>query len=120
VAERLLFGAKKGAFSGATADVEGYVQAADGGTLFLDEIGELDLAVQAKLLRVLEAREVLPLGASRPRPVDLRLCSATHRDLRAAVADGSFRADLFFRVGQPEVALPPLRERPEEIPFLVA
>src|SRR5205814_5741653 len=73
-----------------------------------------------KLLRVLEAREVLPLGASRPRPVDLRLCSATHRDLRAAVADGSFRADLFFRIGQPEVALPPLRERPEEIPFLVA
>jgi transcriptional regulator of acetoin/glycerol metabolism len=119
VAERLLFGAQRGAFSGADRDSRGYVQESDGGTLFLDEVGELDLSVQAKLLRVLETREVLPLGASRPTKVDLRLCSATHRDLRQAVAAGRFREDLFFRLGRPRVALPALRERPEEIPFLI-
>src|SRR5690606_19118893 len=75
VAERLLFGARRGAYSGADRDAVGYVQEADGGTLFLDEVGELDLSVQAKLLRVLESREVLPLGASRPIHVDLRICS---------------------------------------------
>lgn len=120
LAERLLFGTKKGAFSGADRDAQGTIQEANGGTLFLDEIGELDLAVQAKLLRVLEAREVVPLGATRPVPVDVSLCSATHRDLRQAVADKTFREDLFFRLGRPRVAIPPLRERPEEIPFLVA
>jgi transcriptional regulator with PAS, ATPase and Fis domain len=120
VAERLLFGAKRGAYSGAQADAEGYVQAAHGGTLFLDEIGELELEVQAKLLRVLETREVLPLGASMPRRVDVRLVSATHRNLRLGVADGRFRADLYYRIGQPEVTLPPLRERPEEMPALIA
>jgi DNA-binding NtrC family response regulator len=119
VAERLLFGARRGAFSGATADADGYLQAADGGTLFLDEIGELDLNVQAKLLRVLETREVMPLGASKPRAVSLRVCSATHRDLRLAVAEGRFRQDLYFRIGRPVVALPALRERPEEIPWLI-
>jgi transcriptional regulator with GAF, ATPase, and Fis domain len=119
IAERLLFGARKGAFSGTTADAEGYVESADGGTLFLDEIGELDAQVQAKLLRVLETREVVPLGASRPRPVELRLCAATNRDLRAEVAVGRFREDLYFRVGRPEVILPPLRARREDIPFLV-
>lgn len=119
LAERLLFGARRGAYSGADRDATGYVQEASGGTLFLDEVGELDLAVQAKVLRVLEVQEVLPLGAARPVKVDLRVCSATHRDLRAAVADGSFREDLFFRLGRPRVALPPLRERPEEIPYLL-
>jgi len=120
VAERLLFGAKKGAYSGATSDQDGYVQAADGGTLFLDEIGELDLGVQAKLLRVLETKEVIPLGAARPRPIGFGLVSATHRDLRVAIAAGKFRADLYFRIVLPEVLVPPLRKRPEEIPVLVS
>jgi DNA-binding NtrC family response regulator len=119
LAERLLFGARRGAYSGATADVEGYVQAADHGTLFLDEVAELDLAVQAKLLRVLESKEVMPLGASRSRSVDIRLCSATHKGLRAQVASGEFREDLYFRIGRPEVIIPPLCERLEEIPWLV-
>lgn len=119
LAERLLFGARRGAYSGADRDAAGYVQEADGGTLFLDEVGELDLNVQAKLLRVLESCEVFPLGASRPIQVALRICSATHRELRQAVAEGTFREDLFFRLGRPRVALPPLRERREEIPFLI-
>ncbi len=119
VAERLLFGARKGAYSGAAADAEGYVQAADGGTLFLDEVGELEPGVQAKLLRVLETREVLALGASRPTRVDVRLCSATHRSLRTLVAEKRFREDLYFRLGRPQVDLPPLRERAEEIPYLI-
>ena len=119
LAERLLFGARRGAFSGATADADGYVQAADGGTLFLDEVADLDPAVQAKLLRVLEVKEVTPLGAPRPVSVRIRVCSAT-RDLRAAVAGGRFREDLYFRVGRPEVSLAPLRERVEEIAWLVA
>jgi DNA-binding NtrC family response regulator len=118
VAERLLFGAKKGAYSGAE-NAEGYVQAAERGVLFLDEFGELDLDVQAKLLRVLEAREVLPLGGNSPKKIDVRFCFATHRDLRAHVASGKFRADLYHRIVHPEVQLPPLRERPEEVPELV-
>jgi transcriptional regulator with PAS, ATPase and Fis domain len=117
VAERLLFGAVRGAYSGADASSEGYVGAADRGTLFLDEIAELDPAVQAKLLRVLESREVLALGSARPRPVDFGLCSATFADLRAAVGAGRFREDLYFRLGRPAVRIPPLRERREEIPF---
>jgi len=119
LAERLLFGAKRGAFTGADADSEGFVQAADRGTLFLDEIGELDLGLQAKLLRVLETREVLALGATRARKVDVRLVSATHRDLRALVEAGRFRQDLYFRLGRPDVRLPPLRDRAEEIAFHV-
>jgi DNA-binding NtrC family response regulator len=119
VAERLLFGARKGAFSGADAHAEGYVQAAHNGTLFLDEVAELDLAVQAKLLRVLENREVLALGASRPQPVDLHICSATHKDLRAEVVAGRLREDLYYRLSRPEVRIPPLRARLEEIPLLV-
>jgi len=120
IAERLLFGARRGAYSGADADAPGYVQEADGGTLFLDEIGELELAVQAKLLRVLESREVLPLGASKPRKVDFAFCSATNKDLRALVAAGMMRDDLYFRVGRPALTLPALRNRPEEIPALIA
>ncbi len=119
VAERLLFGAKRGAFSGAVADVNGYVQAADGGTLFLDEIAELEMAVQAKLLRVLESREVAQLGATRTRPVKLQLCSASNKELRAEVGAGRFREDLYFRLSRPEVEIPPLRLRLEEIPWLI-
>jgi transcriptional regulator with PAS, ATPase and Fis domain len=119
LAERLLFGAKRGAFSGADADVDGHVQAADGGTLFLDEIAELDPPVQSKLLRLVENREVLPLGGARARKVDLRICTATHGDLKTRVATGAFREDLYFRLGRPSVSLPPLRERAEDIPWLV-
>jgi transcriptional regulator with GAF, ATPase, and Fis domain len=120
VAERLLFGAKKGAYSGASADADGYFRAADRGTLFLDELGELDLAVQGKLLRALETREIVPLGATHGARVDVRVVAATTRDVRKAVADGAFRRDLYFRVGRPEVELPPLRARVEEIPWLLA
>jgi transcriptional regulator of acetoin/glycerol metabolism len=118
LAERLLFGARKGAYSGAV-DAPGYVQSAHGGTLFLDEVAELDLGVQAKLLRALEVGEVVRLGATQPERVDFRLCSATHADLRARVAEGQMRADFFFRIATPAVALPPLRARKEEIPWLV-
>ena len=120
VAERLLFGSRRGAYSGAEADAEGYLQAADKGVLFLDEVAELSLDVQAKLLRVLETREVLALGASRPQPVSVCVCSVTHKDLRAAVAAGQFRADLYYRLSQAEVRLPSLRERLEEVPWLLA
>jgi transcriptional regulator with GAF, ATPase, and Fis domain len=119
LAERLLFGARRGAYSGADADSDGHLQAANGGTLFLDEVAELEPAVQAKLLRTLETREVLPLGATRAIRVEVRICSATHGGLMARVADGRFRQDLFFRIGRPEVRVPPLRERAEEIPWLV-
>ncbi|NNC19836.1 sigma 54-interacting transcriptional regulator [Corallococcus exiguus] len=119
IAERLLFGARRGAYSGADVDAPGYLQSADGGTLFLDEVVELDLSVQAKLLRVLESREVLPLGAWKAQPIDLRVCCASNKDLRALVANGQLREDLYFRIGRPEVTLPPLRQRPEEIPLLL-
>jgi DNA-binding NtrC family response regulator len=119
LAERLLFGAQRGAFSGATADAEGYVQAAHKGTLFLDEIAELDPLVQAKLLRVLESREVLPLGSTKPKAVEIAVCVASHKSLRDEVARGRFREDLYFRLGRPEVQLPPLRERLDELPWLI-
>lgn len=119
IAERLLFGAKRGAFSGVTADVDGYVQAADKGTLFLDEVAELHASVQAKLLRVLETREVLALGALRPQPVTLRVCSASHRSLQAEVAAGRLREDLYYRIGRPAERVPALRERREELPWLI-
>ena len=120
LAERLLFGAKRGAFTSAEADSIGYVQEADGGTLFLDEVAELDPLVQAKLLRVLESREMTPVGASKPRNVDFALCSATNKDLRVLVATGALREDLYFRIATPAVTLPSLRDRPEEIPALIA
>jgi len=119
VAERLLFGSRRGAFSGAT-DASGLAQRAHGGTLFLDEVAELPLAVQTKLLRLLEAGEVQRLGGDRSEKVDVNVCAATWRDLRAAVVDGSFREDLYFRIGRPEVRLPPLRARAYEIPWHVA
>jgi DNA-binding NtrC family response regulator len=116
LAERLLFGSRRGAFSGAT-DAPGHVQAAHGGTLFLDEVAELLPEVQTKLLRMLETREVLRLGATRPEHVDVHVCAATWRDLRAEAAAGRFREDLYFRIGQPEIRLPPLRARIEEVPW---
>jgi transcriptional regulator of acetoin/glycerol metabolism len=120
LAERLLFGARKGSYSGATADADGFIQTAQGGTLFLDEIAELDPLVQAKLLRVLETREVVALGSSRPKKVEFDVCAASHRSLREEVAARRFREDLYFRIGRPEVTVPPLRERIDEIPWLVA
>lgn len=119
LAERLFFGATRGAYSGAVTDAQGYLQAARGGTLFLDEVAELDLSVQSKLLRAIETREVIPLGATRPTPVDLGLCAATWTDLRVAVTDGRFREDLYYRIGRPEVRVPPLRERRDEIALFV-
>jgi transcriptional regulator with PAS, ATPase and Fis domain len=119
LAERLLFGTRRGAYSGAERDEEGYLQAAHGGTLFLDEIAELEPQVQAKLLRAIETRQVLPLGATQPRPVQVRICSASHASLRNEVAAGRFREDLYFRLGRPEIQVPPLRDRREEIPWLV-
>jgi transcriptional regulator of acetoin/glycerol metabolism len=120
LSERLLFGARRGAYSGALTDTEGYVQSAHGGTLFLDEIAELDPLVQAKLLRVLETREVLQLGAVKPRKVEIQVCVASHKSLREEVTQGRFREDLYFRVGRPEVYIPPLRERLDELPWLLS
>ncbi|HEX3764523.1 MAG TPA: sigma 54-interacting transcriptional regulator [Kofleriaceae bacterium] len=119
IAERLLFGARRGAYSGADSDADGYLAAADGGTLFLDEVAELPLEVQAKLLRVVEDGALWPLGAARPRRVDLGIVTATHGDLRAQVAAGRFRDDLYFRLGKPVVALPALRDRLEDVAFLI-
>jgi transcriptional regulator of acetoin/glycerol metabolism len=119
IAERLLFGARRGAFSGAAADADGYLVAAHRGTLFLDELAELDPAVQPKLLRVLETKEVVPLGDSRGRAVDVGICAATLRDIPERVAQGKFREDLYYRMGRPAVRLPPLRLRRDEIPFLI-
>ncbi len=116
--ESELFGYEKGAFTGATAPKVGLLEAAHQGTVFFDEIGELPLAMQAKLLRALERREVVPVGGVRPRPFDARFISATHRDLEALVADEEFRADLFFRLNGIMIEIPPLRERLDEIPEL--
>jgi transcriptional regulator with PAS, ATPase and Fis domain len=118
VAERLLFGSRKGAFSGAT-DAVGYLQSAHGGTLFLDEIADLDPAVQAKLLRALETREVTPVGATTPIEVDVGVVAASHRELRSAVAAKSFREDLYYRLARAVVHLPPLRMRKLDIARLV-
>ena len=120
LAERLLFGARRGAYSGAAADADGYLQAAHRGTLFLDEVGELESPVQAKLLRALERKEVLPLGSARATAVDVRICAATLADLRRDAAAGKFRQDLFYRLAQHAVELPPLRQRLEEVPHLIA
>jgi DNA-binding NtrC family response regulator len=118
LAESLLFGHEKGAFTGAGQRRTGLFEAADGGTVFLDEIGELPASIQAKFLRVLERREVVRLGGTAPVPVDVRVIAATHRDLRREIDAGRFREDLFFRVAQVRLLLPPLRDRPEDIPLL--
>jgi sigma-54 dependent transcriptional regulator, acetoin dehydrogenase operon transcriptional activator AcoR len=115
-----LFGAMRGSFSGAATDRVGLIASADGGTLFLDEVGELPAEAQPILLRVLQEREVLALGANRPRPIDLRVISATNRDLAVAVAAGDFRADLHARIAGFTLALPPLRARREDLGLIVA
>lgn len=118
LAESLLFGHERGAFSGAGERHPGRFGEADGGTLLLDEIGELTPVLQAKLLRVLEDGEIDPVGARRPRRVDVRVIAATNRDLAAMMAEGTFRDDLYWRLAVFEIALPPLRERRDEIAAL--
>lgn len=116
--EAEFFGAKKGSYTGAAQDREGFFQAAHGGTLFLDEIGELPLAMQAKLLRAIQERKIRPLGGQQEEAVDVRIVSATHRDLAADVAQGRFRQDLYYRLNVIEIVIPPLRERREDLPQL--
>ncbi|MBK7396189.1 MAG: sigma 54-interacting transcriptional regulator [Myxococcales bacterium] len=119
ILESELFGYERGAFTGATQSRAGLFESADGGTVFLDEIGDMPLATQAKLLRVLENGEVLRLGAHKPKRIDVRFVAATHRDLQAWAAEARFRSDLYFRLAGVVVTLPPLRERPSELPALV-
>ena len=117
--ESEFFGYKKGSFTGATQDKGGLFQAAQGGTLFLDEVGELPSHMQVKLLRAIQERAVRPVGAQAEVPIDVRILSATHKDLAALVNDGLFRQDLFYRLNVIELRLPSLREHPDDIPELV-
>ncbi|WP_437940978.1 sigma 54-interacting transcriptional regulator [Sorangium sp. So ce341] len=117
--EAELFGHTRGAFTGAVAPHAGLLEQADGGTLFIDELGELPLDLQPKLLRALEARQIRRVGSSEWRPFDARVIAATHRDLRARVAEGTFRQDLYYRLAVVEVRVPALRERKDDIPALV-
>jgi two-component system response regulator HydG len=116
--ESELFGIEGGVATGVHARA-GKFELADGGTLFLDEIGDMQPAVQAKLLRALQEREVVRLGGAKPVPVDVRLIAATHRDLESLVAEGGFREDLYYRLKGVEVELPPLRDRRQDVPHLV-
>jgi len=117
--ESELFGHVRGAFTGAVGTRKGKFPLADGGTIFLDEIGSMNVELQAKLLRVLQEREVEPLGAERTSPIDVRVIAATNRELPQLVADGQFQADLFYRLNVIPITVPPLRERPDDIPLLV-
>jgi two-component system response regulator PilR (NtrC family) len=116
--ESEFFGHKKGSFTGAHADKPGLFQAADGGTLFLDEVAELPLSMQVKLLRAIQEKNIRPVGASIEVPVDVRILSATHKDLSALVNDGRFRHDLYYRINVIELDVPPLRERTGDLPLL--
>ncbi len=118
--EALLFGHQKGAFTGASSGGEGFFRAADGGTILLDEIAEMPLALQAKLLRVLQEREVVPIGASVPQPIDVRVVACANRDLQAEVAAGRFRADLYYRLAVFPLTTKALADRPEDVPALAA
>jgi DNA-binding NtrC family response regulator len=116
--ESELFGHAKGSFTGANADKKGLFEEADGGTIFLDEIGDMDLSMQAKILRVLQERTVRPVGSNVTKSVDVRVIAATHKDLKKAIAAGTFREDLFYRLAVIPISLPPLRHRVEDIPLL--
>jgi DNA-binding NtrC family response regulator len=117
--ESELFGHVKGSFTGAVAHKKGKVEIADGGSIFLDEIGEMPLELQVKLLRMVQQREIEKVGSTETQKIDVRIITATHRNLRAMVEDGTFREDLFYRLAVIELELPPLRERPDDIPELV-
>lgn len=116
--ESELFGHIKGSFTGAIADKKGLFEEADGGTLFLDEIGDLDLSLQAKLLRVLQEKKIKPVGANKEKTVDVRVITATHKNLQKAIGDQLFREDLYYRLSVLPIQLPPLRQRREDIPLL--
>jgi two-component system response regulator PilR (NtrC family) len=117
--ESEFFGHKKGSFTGATADKLGLFQAATGGTLFLDEVADLPLAMQVKLLRAIQEKAVRPVGSLVEEHVDVRILSATHKELAALVREGTFREDLFYRINVIELRVPPLRERADDLPLLV-
>src|SRR5512145_2538429 len=117
--ESLLFGHLKGSFTGAFANQEGLFEKARGGTIFLDEIGEIPQHLQVKLLRALEAKEILPIGSTTPRHIDVRVLAATNRDLQKEVEAGRFRDDLYYRLNIMEIHIPALQDRPEDIPLLV-
>jgi two-component system, NtrC family, response regulator AtoC len=119
VLESELFGHAKGAFTGATAARPGLFDAADGGTIFLDEVGDVSLRLQQRLLRVLQEREVMPVGVTKPHAVDVRVVAATHRNLESEIEGGRFRQDLFYRLNVFRIEAPPLRERRADIPLLV-
>jgi len=116
--EAEFFGAKKGAYTGATQDREGFFHAARGGTLFLDEIGDLPLPMQSKLLRAIQERRIRPLGSNQEDTVDVRIVSATHKNLAQEVQNGTFRQDLFYRLNVIDMVIAPLRERTEDLPDL--
>src|SRR6476619_4740704 len=116
--ESEFFGHKKESFTGAHADKPGLFQAADGGTLFLDEVAELPLPMQVKLLRAIQEKSIRPVGSNTEVKVDVRILSATHKDLAALVEEGRFRHDLYYRINVIELRVPPLRERPEDLPIL--
>jgi transcriptional regulator with PAS, ATPase and Fis domain len=117
--ESLLFGHMKGSFTGAFANQEGLFEKARGGTIFLDEIGEIPQHLQVKLLRALEAKEIMPIGSTTPRYIDVRVLAATNRNLTKEIEAGRFREDLFYRLNVMEICIPPLKDRPEDIPLLV-